>query len=106
MPEVRLKVGDTLIADCIYRDANGDPVDLTTAGIAIASKVRSADGLSTYDLTITLKDQAATLGGFRIRGDTTGWAPGRLAWDIRYTTAAGDSISSETVCIDLQAAVS
>jgi hypothetical protein len=103
--DVKLKVGDTFIADCTYKDANGNPVNLNTAGIVIRSSVRSPNGVKTYPLDVTIKDQAVTPGGYRLRSDTSGWELGRLAWDIRYTNAAGVSSSSDTVMIELRAAV-
>jgi hypothetical protein len=91
-----LKRGDSFIANCIYKDADGIPVNLDTAGIEIVSKVRSPDGLTLFPLEVTIKDQVATPGGYSITGDTSSWPLGELSWDIRFNQA-GQSFPSETI---------
>lgn len=99
--DITLKVGDTLIADCIYRDANGNPVNLDAAGITIKSAVSFADGIGKADLEVALADQAATPGHYRIRGDTRQWPAGQhVRWDVRYFRGQ-DSFSTRTVHIQM-----
>ncbi len=83
--QITLKQGDTLIANCVYKNALGVPVNLTTAGITVESGVRSQDGGEIYPLALTLGNQAAAPGTYELRGETSDWEIGRcLAWDIRY----------------------
>lgn len=101
-PDITLKVGDTLIADCVYRDANGNPVNLDTAGITIKSAVVYPAGgnITRVDLEVIPANQATNPGEYRIRGDTKGWPAGAVKWDVRYTRGA-DSFSSRTINIML-----
>jgi hypothetical protein len=104
--DLTMKVSDTLIANCVYRDAAGNPVNLTTAGITIRSCVRVSGkaGLSfpggsrTAELEVVLEDQSVKPGEYRIRGDSTDWPAADIWWDVRYTKD-GDSFSSKTVTI-------
>lgn len=97
MTDVVIKRGDTLIADCTYKDANGSPVNLDTAGITIESCVRSADGAALHRLEFIKQDQATRPGEYRLRGDSSTWERGdELAWDIRYWRG-GDTFSSRTI---------
>lgn len=99
--DITLKVGDTLIADCTYRDANGVPVNLTTSGITIKSAVSFADGIGGAQLEVTLADQAVKPGEFRIRGDSHQWPAGQqLRWDVRYFRGQ-DSFASRTINIQM-----
>lgn len=99
MSDVTIKQGDTLIADCTYRDVNGTPVNLDTAGITIRSAVRSPDGMTLYPLEYIPRDQATRPGEYRLRGSSKGWPIGStLAWDIRYFKGE-DSFSSRTLKI-------
>lgn len=99
--DITLKVSDTLIADCVYKDANGNPVNLTAAGITIKSAVSFADGQGREELEVTLADQATKPGQYRIRGDSSNWPAGqKLRWDVRYFRG-GDSFSTRTVNIQM-----
>lgn len=99
--DITLKVGDTLIADCTYHDANGVPVNLDTAGITINSAVSFADGIGKAVLEVTPADQAIKPGQYRIRGDSRQWPAGqRVRWDVRYTRGQ-DSFSTRTIYIQM-----
>lgn len=105
MADLTIKQGDTLIADCIYKDAAGTPVDLDAAGITIKSAVRSADGRTLHPLTVTRPDQLVNPGHYRLESETGSWVPGSgLVWDIRYFLD-GASFSTRTISIVLSAAV-
>lgn len=105
--EFTLKQGDTLLARCIHRDALGNPVNLTLAGISIASSVRSENGFHVYPLTVTLDpNQVANPGVYHVQGNTASWQLGiSLAWDIRYSQA-GNSFSTRTIYFELSKAIS
>lgn len=103
-PDVILKLGDTLIADCTYRDSAGNPVNLDTAGITIKSHIRSADGMVTYELEYIPRDQITRTGEYRLRGESGDWKVGDLKWDIRYFRGE-DSFSSRTLSVRLLDAI-
>jgi hypothetical protein len=99
--DITLKVGDTLIADCTYRDSLGAPVNLDTAGITIKSAVSFPDGLGTVQLEVIPADQSIKPGQYRIRGDSSVWPTGKLLrWDVRYFRGQ-DSFSSRTINIQM-----
>jgi hypothetical protein len=101
--DITLKVGDTLIADCTYRDADGTPVNLATAGITIKSCAcfESNGVISKHPLEVTLYDQATRPGEYRIRGATADWPAGqRVSWDVRYFKGQ-DSFSTRTLAIQM-----
>lgn len=101
MADVVLKQGDTLVAECAYRDAADIPVNLTTAGITIDSAVMKADGTGRIDLDVVIDaDQVLNPGEFRIEEDTSAWPTGNLLWDIRYYQN-GRSFSSRTMTLVL-----
>lgn len=100
MTDLTLKRGDTLLADCTYRDAIGDPVNLDTAGITVKSAVRSPDGRAFFDLEYAPKNQVTNPGEFTLRGDSSNWINGEWAWDIRYIRGE-DSFSSRTIRVKL-----
>lgn len=107
MQTIRMKVGDSL--DCVgtYKDGAGTPVNLTVAGLTVTSAVLSSEGDERFELTVTPDpDQVANPGRFTILGDSSSWTPGKgLRWDVRYTDAAGRSVSTDTVIIDLSQAI-
>ena len=84
---VELNLGDTFQADCVYRDANGALVNLTTAAIAITAFARSPDGLEEIELTVTLANQVTAPGSYAIYSDTMTWSDTIGDWSIliRYT---------------------
>lgn len=93
------KIGDTFIAHCYYRDADGDLVNLNTANITITSAVKALNAV--FDLDVIIQDQTTNLGMFTIKGQTHSWPLGSLLWDIQYVR--DDVIwSSETVKIKTQ----
>jgi hypothetical protein len=100
---IKLKVGDTLDCTATYKDDAGNPVNLTLAGITVTSKLLSPDGETHVELTVVPNaDQVANPGQFTVAGPTDTLEPGKgWRWDIRYTSATGDSFSSDTVLIDL-----
>lgn len=107
MGPIRMKVGDTIASDAVYKDANDDPVDLTAAGITVTSSVLSPDGRTRHELTVTLANQSTDPGKYTVTGDTSEWTPGKgWRWDVRYTDASGSSWSTETQIIDLSERVS
>lgn len=102
MADVKLRVGDDLIVDGLYKDENGDPVDLTVAGITITSAVLAQDESTRYELTVTPADQTTNPGEYTITGDTSEWTPGRaLKWNVRYTNTADESWSTDCFTIEL-----
>ena len=101
MADITIKRGDTLIADCTYRNAAGVPVNLTTAGITVKSQARSEDGMSRSDLEVIYQNQVTRPGEFRLRADTKEWTAGaKLTWDIRYFRGA-DTFASRTLTVAL-----
>lgn len=105
---ITMKVGDTLQSVSTYRDANGTPVDLTAAGIEVASSVLSPDGATRHELIVELADQATDPGKYTIKGDSSDWPPGKgWRWDVRYTlTSTEFSWSTDTQLIDLKERIS
>lgn len=96
-----IKVGDTLIADCTYKDAAGVPVDLDAGGITVTSAVLFPDN-KRQELTVVVKDQALFPGEYRITGDTSDWRANAIVkWDVRYSRG-GISVSTKTVTIYTQ----
>jgi len=97
------KVGDTFRARVVYRDTGGDPVDLRTAGLTIASAVK-AKGLPPFPLAYEQRDQDADRGAFDLVAETAAWPTGQLAWDIQFTSANG-TVSTKTMFIVAEADV-
>lgn len=101
-----LKIGDTIDCTGTHRDSDGNPIDLTAAGITVNSSVRQDDG-TVHSLAVEILDQAAHPGEFRITGETGQWSPGKCnLWDIRYTNADGHSYSTDTIQIRLAEKIS
>jgi hypothetical protein len=99
--DLTMKVGDTLIADCIYKDAAGVPVNLDAAGISIKSAVAFPDGIKRQELQVIPADQVLNPGKYQILGDTSQWPSGvTMRWDVRYFKGA-TSFSSKTVTIHM-----
>lgn len=95
--EIRHRKGDTFIADCVYKDANGVPVDLNAANIDISSTIRFQN--VTFPLEILYK---TAIGEFQIKAQTHNWPVGTGFWDIRYVQ--NDIISSaETTRVRVRA---
>lgn len=91
--DISHKKGDTFVAQCVYQDAFGNPVDLVSEGITIESAVRSRHNV--YPLTVRLLPEP---GAFEVRGDTDRWALGSVFWDIKYRQQ-GLITSSDVVTI-------
>ena len=101
MSSIKITEGDTFLADAVYRDANDDPVNLTTAGITIKGWVLTPSGESTVNLTVTIKDQAVTPGGYQVRSDSGTWGgPGKYRVRFTYTSVTG-TFSSEPIVVEL-----
>jgi hypothetical protein len=100
MADINVKAGDTLLANCVYVDAEGQPVNLDELSLTVESAVLGPDGLQRYDLTVTVHDQAVTPGAYTVEGSTAGWPAGRYSWDIRYSTG-GRSFSTRTVKLNI-----
>lgn len=97
-PTITWKRGDSFEVDCVYKDADGTPLDLD--GITITSQFRMKDVLIS-DAEITI-GSPTTSGAFRVVvADTDEWPVGALAWDIEYLLAGGSIISTETVLINV-----
>lgn len=91
-----MKRGDTLLANCVHKDSDGNPVNLATAGIEITSAVIDGAG-ARHDVGVTIKDQGVTPGGFVVESDSADWTPGtECQWDIRYAQN-GRSFSTRTI---------
>lgn len=96
MSQIYHKRGDTLSLLCIWKDASGNPVDLT--GYTIASQVRATNFVDS--LTVTITD--AVNGKFSVTRTATGtssWpisnSVSRVYCDIQFTTGT-TVISSQT----------
>lgn len=103
---VTLNFGDTLKATGVYRDANGDPVNLDSAGIAVSASIRNPDGTAEYVLEVTTDpDQVANPGKFTVRGQTADFAAantlGSWTWLIRYTQGE-DVFSTERIKVVIE----
>lgn len=91
--DIRHKKGDTFIANCVYKDPAGNPIDMVAQGISVQSAVRLRFG--TFPLTVTT---GSTTGAFTLQSDTDEWNVGRGQWDIKYIKN-GIETSSELVSI-------
>lgn len=106
---VTINLGDTLKAVGTYSDANGDPVDLDTAGITVSSTIRNPDGTEEHDLEVTPDpDQGANPGQFTVRGQSADFATvdtiGTWTWLIRYSTGSEDDpdvFSTERIPVNI-----
>lgn len=103
---VSINLGDTIKASCVYRDSNGDPVNLTAAGITVTSAIRNPDGTKEFDLEVTpAADQVANAGQFLIRGQSAEFASrqtaGTWTWLIRYTQGE-DVFSTERIKVVIE----
>jgi hypothetical protein len=105
---IKRKVGDTLQCTGTYKDENGNPVNLTNAGIGVESSLLSPDGEKRVALTVVVNpDQVTNPGKYTVTGDLTDLEPGKgWRWDIRYTDATDFSFSSDTILIDLSERIS
>lgn len=106
--KIELNLGDTLLADCTYRDSNDDPVNLDTAGITITAEVSSPDGLITQPVDVIPGDQTAAPGTFQLRGLTSDWTNQVGTWSlgIVYEQESGvqddpNRFSSQKICVVL-----
>lgn len=101
MADVALKQGDTFVADCVYTDADGVPVNLTIAGIAIKSAIRGSNGKNRIELPVIIAaSQEDSPGVYSIEADTTAWPVGSCVWDIRYYQN-GRSFSTRSISIQV-----
>ena len=102
------KKGDTLIIDCVKKDANGVVEDITGWDIVCKGKTEDAGALvfntSTGSGSITLTDPAN--GVFTIKVDDTSAFPvGSVLSDVQYTIS-GNSFSTQTFIISVIKGVS
>lgn len=96
MSQIYHKKGDTFTLICVWKDALGNPVDLTS--YTIASQVRSINFVDTLSVTIL----EAANGKFSVERAATNTATwpissntSRVFCDIQFTTGA-TVISSQT----------
>ncbi len=83
-----LTLGDTLQITGVYRDANGTPVNLTTAGITVEAWLREPVKSEKLEMTVSLADQGAIPGGFTAQYQTTeAMTKGTYALTVSYVTA-------------------
>ena len=80
--------GGTFHADGVYRDAAGDPVNLTLAGITIEAFARDPDGLIEIEIPVTIDpDQVTNPGVFVLHtASTADWVSDRVgacSWNVR-----------------------
>ena len=97
-----INYGDTFVATCVYQNASGAAVNLTTAGITPSAIISDPDGIATVgtgSVVVTLLDQVATPGGFTITSDSSTWDNVIGTWSllIRYTNAAGIKWSAQRI---------
>lgn len=100
---IKLTFGDTLLLEGTYRDNAGTPVNLTTAGITVEAKIHSPNGLKSYAIPVTIKDQTTDPGEFTINKLTSEFAsePGGV-WKLRLTYVSSQGrFSADPVCIEL-----
>lgn len=93
--KIQHKRGDTFIAECIYQDDDGEPINLDETNTTVASQIRTVAGDLVATLTFTPADQdiEANVGKYTLRADATqSWPVGPLLWDIQYSD--GDEIAS------------
>jgi hypothetical protein len=98
MTDIEVIRGDDEIYDLAFTDADGDPVDLTGAGIVFTAKRRiqdeDADAVLQYDETngITVTDALGGIAELEIAGDDTSVLEDKkvvLRYDLEVTLAAG-----------------
>lgn len=91
---LQFKRGNSFVLACQYK---GGPI----TGWTIKSQIRK-NGELIAELVTTIVD--ASQGTFKLEyaGDTSDWPATSLSCDIRYTTASGQIISTETFLIEVQ----
>lgn len=103
MNTIEIKQGDTLELACRLQ-AGGEPVDIT--GWSIASQVRAPGGNLVHAFVAAIT--APALGEYRLPASaeqTATWPAGGLSMDIRYTDPSGRVMSTQTVPLQVQPAV-
>ena len=98
MSNLRLKRGNTLSLQNTVTDKNG-PVNIS--GWDIKSQIRDGEVL-VADLKTTVINAATGSYELEYEGSTADWPGNRLKCDIKYTTASGHVVSTETFFIDVE----
>jgi len=96
---IRHKQGDTFDFSGVATDGDGDAFDFT--GWAGLSQVRKTDGTLIEQLTFTWLDASTGLLQVKSVDDTQAWPVGKSFFDIQFTTAAGEVISTPTVTVEI-----
>lgn len=103
MATLRLKQGDSLALQCTAQE-EGEA--LSIAGWSIASEVRAPGGQRVHVFEPVITDAAT--GQYTLAAtpaQTATWPAGGLSMDIRYTTASGHVMTTETVALQIEAAI-
>jgi hypothetical protein len=84
-----LTLGDTLLINGVYRDANGTPVNLTTAGITVEAWLREPASEDKIPMTVSLANQTTSPGSFTAEYQTTeDMMKGAYALTLSYLSGA------------------
>lgn len=81
MSRITIKKGATFRFNALYKDREGNPVDIT--GYDITCQVRDITGNLIAQVSINKLDQAIDTGVFTLQTDTENFPLGNLFFDIR-----------------------
>lgn len=83
---VTIKRGDAILFTATYRNAEGQPVDLTP--YVITSQARDGNDALVVQFTVTKADQTTSPGVYSLSAPLDTLLPvGTLLWDIQYSNA-------------------
>lgn len=91
---IRIKRGDTFIL-ALRAMVDGEPQDLTHW--KIRSSVGNVDGkIADLKVNVLPQDVPETKGQYVLHGNTNNWVLGELEFDIRYTTASDQVVTTNS----------
>jgi len=76
-----IKKGATFLFNGLYKDADGQPIDLTN--YVIRSQIRDISGQLITDVLVSKADQTADTGVFTLQTDSEAFPLGNLFFDLR-----------------------
>ena len=98
------KRGDTIKWNCIYEDAENNPIDLTGYQIKTQARANSTSKKTLFDLSIgngiTITDSVNGLYDIDLQ-DTALFKTGEYVVDIQYTDNSNTIISTETFKLEI-----
>ncbi len=88
---MEIKIGDTFMLALIAR-VDGEVQDLTNWQIRAGASNRFG---TRHPFEVEFTDRPN--GAFTLSADTSGWLPGNLSFDIRYTTDSGQVVTTKSI---------